>query len=192
MMALVIATAGAQMVEEKDPFRYFGSCARFEYGDKEGCTTLGRPGAECCKFHVIGIEGQNQKFCLTDEQRKGPKGEILDEGKYLDRDFTYWEWNCFVPPPPPPPPQPKPEPDPEEKGDDEEDGEDGDGECRPMKPEDLPVWHTFDDWAMEWILWTVYLSGEFWLFGLIIGVPLGIMVYSWLAVVAVYNWFEIF
>lgn len=45
---------------------------------------------------------------------------------------------------------------------------------------------------MEWILWTTYLSGELWVIGYIVMLPLGLLVYMWLALVASWNFIEIF
>lgn len=45
---------------------------------------------------------------------------------------------------------------------------------------------------MEWILWTIYLSGELWVIGFIVMLPLGMAIYSYLAVIALWNLIEVF
>lgn len=45
---------------------------------------------------------------------------------------------------------------------------------------------------MEWILWVTYLSGEAWVLGYIVMLPLGALTYMWLALLACWNFIEIF
>merc|ERR1712025_1048194 len=44
---------------------------------------------------------------------------------------------------------------------------------------------------MEMWLWVTYLSGAFWVPGWLVMLPVGIGIYSWLALLAVWNFFEL-
>ena len=45
---------------------------------------------------------------------------------------------------------------------------------------------------MEWWLWTTYLSGEVYLIGYIVMLPVGLVLYSWFALDAMLQFFVIF
>ena len=45
---------------------------------------------------------------------------------------------------------------------------------------------------MEWLLWVTYLSGEAWILGWIVMLPLGLAVYGWLALLSMWQFIEIF
>lgn len=155
------------MKEEDSLFRQFGNCMGQDYGSYAGCAGLGKANAQCCKFEVVNEETITGKFCVTDGQRSGKW-----QGTYRDYDYTLWKWQCKEPETPVAPPD-----------DDKED----------VVPEVvLPPWSTYEDKNMEWILWTIYLSGELWVIGFIVMLPLGLVIYPWLAMLAMWNFIEIF
>lgn len=59
-----------------------------------------------------------------------------------------------------------------------------------MKKPKLPAFSTYEDKNMEWILWTIYLSGELWVIGFIVMLPLGIAIYGYLALMAIIDLFS--
>jgi len=137
-----------------------------DFGATEECAAIGRAGAQCCEFVVVNEDTIEGNFCVTPEQMDGKWS-----GVYRDFDYTLWKWKCKEPE--------EPEaPDVVEKPKEE----------KVM----LPPWSTYEDKNMEWILWTTYLSGEAWVLGYIVMLPLGLVVYSWLALLATWNFFEIF
>lgn len=54
----------------------------------------------------------------------------------------------------------------------------------------LPAWSTYDDKDMEWWLWVTYLSGAFWVPGWLVMLPVGAGIYTWLALLASWNFIE--
>ena len=56
----------------------------------------------------------------------------------------------------------------------------------------LPAFSTYEDKNMEAWLWWTHWSGAVWLIGYVIQLPLGWSIYSWLWLVATWNFFEIF
>ena len=126
-------------------------------------------GAECCLFDNQR-DIRDVQFCMTDAQKNG-----YWTGIYVDDELTYWKWTCKKPPPPDdntdPEPTPEPEPEPQPLP-----------EPLPPKKECavvLPAYSNYEDKTMEWILWTIYLSGSLPILGYIVILPVGIPVYTW-------------
>lgn len=54
----------------------------------------------------------------------------------------------------------------------------------------LSAWSTYRDKDMEMWLWVTYLSGAFWIPGWLVMLPVGIGIYTWLALLACWNFIE--
>lgn len=52
-MALLAATAQAQMEQYDSLFRQFGNCMGGDFGSTDECDAIGRTGAQCCNFVVV-------------------------------------------------------------------------------------------------------------------------------------------
>ena len=115
-----------------------------------------KPGAECCIFDNQR-DIRDVQFCMTDEQKGGDW-----KGLYVDNDLTYWKWTCEKPP--------------DEPEEDDSPPVEKETELEPLEP---PPCSNYEDKMMEWILWTTYLSGEAWIFGYVVMMPLGVGVYAW-------------
>ena len=165
--ALTVAATNAQKMKEEDSlFRQFGNCMGSDFGSVQGCAAIGRQNAQCCDFEVVKQESITGKFCITNEQRDG-----LWTGTYRDYDFTLWKWTCK-------------QPDNADAG--------GPDTGAPMVTETvLPAFSTYDDKIMEWILWVIYLSGMAWVFGYIVMIPMGQVIYIWLNLVCWWNLIEV-
>lgn len=103
---------------------------------------------------------------MTDAQKDGEW-----KGTYRDAENTLWRWTCA-----------KPDVDGEGgngKGGDKSGGRGGKDKLGD-EDYDLPAFSTYNDWLMEWILWVIYLSGELWVFGYPIMIPIGAIIYLWL------------
>ena len=78
--------------------------------------------------------------------------------------MTYWKWTCEKPPDKP----------------DEKDQPEKPKEKQSVSELILPPFLNHEDKIMEWLLWTIYLSGIAWGFGFPIILLLGLPIYFWI------------
>lgn len=78
--------------------------------------------------------------------------------------MTYWKWTCERPP---------------DEPDKKEDDNSGNTPAKKETAEEIvpSACSNYEDKTMEWILWTVYLSGELWIFGYVIMLPGGFVLF---------------
>jgi hypothetical protein len=163
-MALAIAAVKAEMKEYDSLFRQFGNCMGADFGSTQACDNIERFDAQCCNFVVVDDPAITGQFCISNSQR-----ETDFTGTYRDYDYTLWKWECKEP---------------VNDGPNEKDSS--------AEAFELPVYSNYNDEAMEWILWIVYLSQTVYLLGLFISLPLGWGVLTWLQIVSIVQLFELF
>lgn len=152
-MALLVASASAQMEQYDSLFRQFGNCMGADFGDTQVCANIERPNAQCCDFVVVQDETITGQFCISDKQREG-----RFTGTYRDYDYTLWKWECK---------EPEDIIDPNEKESD-------------FDLDNLSPYSNYLDKNMEWILWVMYLSQEVWAIGLLlVSLPMGLVLLPW-------------
>lgn len=161
LSVLGLATVHGQAVDGSNVFRYFGSC--FEnpcYSDD----------MECCSFDAGNdVTGQ---FCMTENQKLDPKtGEKSYFGKYVDNEFTNWDWVCRAP---------------TAAEIAEETRKKREAERDALNPPFKQI-----GW-LEYVIWTTHLSGLGWILGWIIMAPLGVTLYTGLVGLSMWNIVEVF
>merc|ERR1719353_1800495 len=135
-----------------------------DFGSTQACDNIERFDAQCCNFVVVDDPAITGQFCISNSQR-----ETDFTGTYRDYDYTLWKWECKEP---------------VNDGPNEKDSS--------AEAFELPVYSNYNDLAMEWILWVVYLSQTVYLLGLFVSLPLGWGVLAWLQIVSIVQLFELF
>ena len=195
-MAIVIATATAQMQEYQSLFREFGDCLGAEFGSTDSCEKSQRYNAQCCNFRVVefvdclgpGFQGTQEcenkfgdeccdvkalsdpifggQFCVSDEQRQNAFA-----GKYRDFDNTLWFWQCQLPVPTP-----------EEK----------EQKIIAKKIKMLPVYSNYLDKDMQWVIWSIYGAQLLYPVGLFfVSLPVGFLYIQWLQLTGMWKFLEL-